>query len=155
MTGIETKDFSGSRMQYYVLQPVYHDSSTIYVPMQSEKLLSRMRRILSAEEIGQLIREMPDTTPEWVENEADRKNAYRNFFTAGDRRALIRLIRTLYLRKQERESCGKKLHAADERALKEAERLLYDEFALVLQIRPDQVLPFIMAEIEVAEKNRS
>ena len=36
--------------------------------------------------------------------------------------------------------------------IKEAERLLYEEFAYVLNIRQDQVVPFIFQQIQVEEK---
>ena len=42
---------------------------------------------------------------------------------------------------------------SDERFLKDAERLLYDEFALVLRIKPDQVLPFILKQINSAQEH--
>ena len=40
------------------------------------------------------------------------------------------------------------MHAADENFLKEAESVLYEEFAYVLNIRREEVLPFIQHEIE-------
>ena len=36
--------------------------------------------------------------------------------------------------------------------MKEAERILYEEFAYVLRIDRDQVLPLIMQEVQVEEK---
>ena len=38
--------------------------------------------------------------------------------------------------------------------MKDAEKLLYDEFAHVLSISPEQVLPFIMEQVELEEKRR-
>ena len=46
---------------------------------------------------------------------------------------------------------GRKVHVCDERFLKEAEKILYDEFAHVLDIEPEQVLPYIFDQIESAE----
>lgn len=46
----------------------------------------------------------------------------------------------------------KRLHISDESFLKDAEKLLYEEFAHVLNITKDQVLPFIMRQIEIEEK---
>ena len=37
--------------------------------------------------------------------------------------------------------------------MKEAEKMLYEEFAYVLNIRKDQVLPFILNQVQVAEKD--
>ena len=65
------------------------------------------------------------------------------------------MIKALYHHQQVRQAQGKKLHVSDERFLKEAERTLYDEFALVLHISQEQVLPFILDQIEVTEKSQS
>ena len=65
------------------------------------------------------------------------------------------MIKALYRHQETRQAQGRKLHVSDERFLKEAERTLYDEFALVLNIEQDQVLPFILEQIEVAEKERA
>ena len=61
-------------------------------------------------------------------------------------------VRALYLRKQRQEAAGRKFHVADEHFLHDAEKILYDEFAHVLQIKRDQVLPFILEQIEVQTK---
>ena len=54
----------------------------------------------------------------------------------------------MYFKQQELTAAGKKLHAADERIMKEAEKLLYDEFSVVFDIRPEEVLPLIMKRLE-------
>ena len=66
-----------------------------------------------------------------------------------DRTALVRMIKTLYQHQQKQQRRGKKLHVVDERFMKEAERILYEEFAHVLNIQKEQVVPFIMEEIQV------
>ena len=77
---------------------------------------------------------MPKEKPNWIENEQERKAKYKEIIAKGDRRELIRLIKSVYLHGQKLKLTGKKLHVVDERFLKEAERLLYDEFAHVLKI---------------------
>ena len=57
------------------------------------------------------------------------------------------MLRTLYLHREEQLSKGKKLHNIDERFFREAEKLLFDEIALVLHIKPSQVLPFIQEQM--------
>ena len=47
---------------------------------------------------------------------------------------------------------GKKLHVNDARIFIEAEKMLYEEFAHVLHIEREQVLPFIMEQMEVEKK---
>ena len=53
----------------------------------------------------------------------------------------------LFLRQQELAGKRKKLHIADEKILKETERVLYEEFAYVLRIGQDEVLPFILQKL--------
>lgn len=148
-------DFGGNPTEYYVLKPVYNDTSTIYVPVHNEKCMGKMRRILSAAEIYALIRSMPDEHSDWIENDTARREKYKEVLASGDRKALVRMIKALYGHQEVRQAQGRKLHVSDERFLKEAERTLYDEFALVLNIKQDQVLPFILEQIEVAEKERA
>lgn len=145
---IVTKDFCGTPADYYVLKPIHHESSTIYVPMKNETLVHKMRRILSADDIYALIQSMPDEEATWIENEEERKATYRETLSKGDRVGLIRMIKALYTHEQQMRETGKRLRAADERFFKDAEKLLYDEFALVLGIEPEQVLPFIQEQMQ-------
>lgn len=152
ITGTVQKDFGGCVMDYYTLKPVYSENSVIYVPMHNEALLHKMRRVLSPEEIYALIQAMPHQEVSWIEDENKRKETCRDILSRGDRMELIRAIKALYLHQQELQQKGRKLHVSDERFLKEAEKMLYDEFALVLNIREDEVLPFIMKQIDIEEK---
>ncbi len=146
--GITEKDFGNKKGNYYVLKPLYQNSSTVFVPVDNEKLVNKFRKVLSATDIYALIEAMKEETDVWIENETERKNAYREIISSGDRRELVRLIKTLYLHQQEQLKNGKKLHLSDERFMKEAEKLLYDEFAAVLNIKQEQVLPLIMERIQ-------
>jgi len=148
ITEIARKDFGAGAAEYYVLRPVYRKNATVFVPTQNRALVARMRRVLSAEEIEKIIEEMPGESCIWIPDESLRKEEYRKILAGGDSRELIRLVKTLYLRQKEQSARGRKLHQADERFLKEAEKVLYDQFALALKIQPDQVLPFILERIE-------
>ena len=145
---IVTRDFGGAPVEYYVLKPIRQEASTIYVPVNNEALVHKMRHVLPEEEILALIEGMPDEQAHWIENDEERKTAYRETLSTGDRPGLIRMIKSLYLRQKEMKGNGKHLRAADERFFKEAERMLYDEFALVLGMEPEEVLPFILERIQ-------
>lgn len=153
ITDISVRNMHGEDIEYYVLKPVGENNSTIFVPTGSETLTAKMRRIMSAEEIYALIRTMPDEEIEWIENENMRKQRYKEILADGDRKELVRMIKAIYLHEQERKKIGKKLHLSDEKFLKDAEKLLYEEFAHVLNIKKDEVLPFIMEQISVTEKS--
>ncbi|MEE0859328.1 MAG: CarD family transcriptional regulator [Acutalibacteraceae bacterium] len=151
ITDIIVRRFKDKDMEYYVLKPIYKDNAEIYVPKNNAELVSKMKKVLTKDEILELINAMPCEEDIWVSNESDRKDKYKEILARGDRTELVRLIKTLYIHKQNQKKAGKKLHLADERFLKDAERILYDEFAYVLNIAQDEVLPFIMGKIEATK----
>ena len=83
----------------------------------------------------------------WIEDDMERKEHYRSVLLSGNRRETLKMIRELYIHKQEQQSKGKKMHLSDEQFLKEAEKLLYSEFSLVLNIKEDEVPSFIAERI--------
>ncbi len=146
--------FHGTRRNYYLLQPIYDTSSVIYVPSDNPKLMGKMRQILSPEEIYQLIREIPNQETKWIEDDRQRSDTWKQVLSTGDRKKLVKMIKTLYEKKQEIEAAGRKFHASDENVLHQAEQTIHDEFALVLDIQRDQVAPFIARQIEIQEKEK-
>lgn len=145
---IRNETFSDEEKLYYVLNPVSDKDAIIYVPVYNEKSVSKMKRVLTKDEVMALIHEMPQE--EMIE-EVDskiRKELFSQIIKNGDRRELIKLIKTVYLQKKEREKAGKKMWVADETAMKKAEKILYQEFAVVLQMQYDEILPFIKRELQ-------
>lgn len=147
---IVTENFTGKSMDYYLLKPAYSDNTVIYVPIECEKLVSKMKKVLSVEEINNLINEVKNTVPIWYDNEKVRKEKYNDIISEGDRVKILQLINTLYINKQERKSMGKKMYVSDEKIMKAAEKLIYEEFAVVLNIKPEEVVPYIIEKIEEA-----
>ena len=150
ITELTERDFRGKKVKYYVLKPVYKENATLFVPMDNKTLVGKMRIVPTAEEIKKIIREMPAEESIWIEDENTRKARYKEIIAGGDSRELVQLIKTLYLHQKEQRAKGKKLHMAEERFFKEAEKMLYDEFAVVLGMKPGEVLPFILKQIDEA-----
>ena len=138
--------------EYYVLKPINDIHSTIYVPTQNEKLTSKIKKVLSVQEIYELISNMPNEKEIWIDNFNERKEEYTKILYSGDRKELIRLIKTLYLHQEELRKMKKRLYTVDERILKEAINILHEEFAYVLHIKKDDVVPFIFEKIKLQEK---
>ena len=51
-----------------MLKPVYKDNATVYVPTQNQDLVKKMKKLLSYDEIMDLIQNMPDCPVDWIEN---------------------------------------------------------------------------------------
>ena len=149
---IVTKELAGETQEYYVLKPVYSENSTIYVPVHNKNLTKKMHQVLSTQEIYQLIENISDEQPDWIENENERKEKFKEIMSSGKRSWMLQMIKSLYHHQQEQQAKGKHLRSSDEYFFSEAERILYDEFALVLNIKQEQVLPFIMNQIQLSQK---
>lgn len=100
ITKIENKEFMGVSNNYYVLEPIYDPRSTVFVPTENDVLMAKMKRIMSASEIYELINQMPNEADIWIDNDTDRKRRYSEIIKSGDRYALVRLIKTLYIHKE-------------------------------------------------------
>ena len=70
---------------YYTLRPVYHKESSVYAPVENRKIV--MRSVITKEEAMQTC----------------------------DCEELVKIIKTLYLRKQQRLGSGKKVTVVDEK----------------------------------------
>ena len=147
ITDITEKDFMGTKKEYYVLKPMNDVAATLFAPVNNPKIEGKMRRILSEQEIYQLIESMPKEEAVWIDKENERKEQYKRIIAKGNHVELIKMIKALYLHKLKREAEGKHLYLSDERFFKEAERILYDEFQYVLNVKREELLPLIFQKI--------
>ena len=152
IVGISEKDFGGNHTECYALKPVYHDRSMVYIPVNSNNALAKMHRILSANQIYSLIKAIPDEEVGWIQDKDERKEYYEKVLSGDNREDLIKLIKTFHAYHQSLILKGKKMHAADRYFMKEAEKRLHEEFAYVLHIKPEEVIPFITEQIKIEEK---
>ena len=143
---VEQRSTCGEKRQYYVLRPVFKADLTLYVPVGNEEKLG-MRQILTQEQVHELISQMPSQPDDWVEDARQRKALFDEVLGSGDRRRMICMIRSLHRRQAHLQKAGKQLGLKDVQYLKDAQRQIHDEFALVLQIEPEQVENFILNEL--------
>lgn len=135
--------------KYYILEPVFEKGSTIYTPVDNEKIV--MRKIMNEKDAKKLIGEIPDIETVWIKEEKTREQMYKEAIKTYDSQSLVQIIKTLYLRKQDRMQKGKKVLSSDEHYLKKAEELLYSEMSLALSIPKESVEEYIFNKIH--EKN--
>lgn len=143
---IEKKSFaSGMPLQeYYVLSVMGSPNSTYYVPLNSEKLCSKIRYPLSVQEIHTLLEHSAEIPCEWIENRQMRTDTFREIMQKGVSAELVALIRCMYEKKCLNQNCGKKLSATDETLFNSAQKLLAQEFAFSLGIEENQVNDYIV-----------
>jgi CarD family transcriptional regulator len=106
-----------------------------------------MREIITKEDVSSLISAMPEKETVWINDYRQRNEAYKTALKTGQCEELIKIIKTLYQEKKLKSALGKKLMKSDEDIFKAAEKQLNEEFATVLNISPDEVLPYILEHI--------
>ena len=141
--GITEKDFMGDKKEYYELKPMNNKGATLFAPV-NVKAGNKMRRILTKEEVQELIAKMPSEEMLWISSANLRKETYKKIVYNGDHIELIRMIKALHYQREKREAAGKHLYLSDERFLKEAERILCEEFQYVLELNKEQLIAFII-----------
>lgn len=141
-------DISGADKNrlYYVLTPIGESTGKIYAPTDNQKVM--MRRIISKEEADRLIDELPQIELLWVPDDKQREAKYKEALNTCDYRAWVSIVKTLYLRKQERVAQGKKITALDERYMRTAENELYSELSLTLGIPKSEMENYIRDRLE-------
>lgn len=145
--GSVEKKFDGSTDRYLELRPFYRKNDSIFLPENNEFLLTRVRPLVSREEIADILRQPVKDVP-WIEAESERKELFKLILWSGDLSWILGLIRALDRRKQQLAAYGKKLRSSDAAFLKDAERLLHEEFAYVLDIPPREVPAYIESQIQ-------
>ena len=81
---ITKRDFGGKSEDYYVLHTVFGNNTKIYVPIGNEKLMSRMRNLLSADEVLGIIDSMSDANFIWTDDGNEREHLYKEILLSGD-----------------------------------------------------------------------
>lgn len=141
--------FGRTRETYYILRPLFQKTAVIYVPAKNEELLSRMRPMPERQEIDQMIADLPAAEELWVDDAQERKNCYDEVMRGSDCFLRFRLIKTLFEHKKIRLADGKNLHVSDENFLREARKLICDEFAYPLQLEPSEVAAYITEHLGI------
>ena len=131
------------REEYYVLHPIHREGATVFVPLNNAALLAKMRPLLTKTEIEALMEQVAGEEPLWIEDATERKAEYQRILQGMERLELLRMIRGMYLRRELLRHRGKYLRASDEQMLRDAEKILHDELALVLEIERREVPEYI------------
>ena len=135
---IAPMETAGQTRDYYVMNPVYKPSSTLYVPTDNPALQARMVPLLKKEEIDRILKSAKEADAPWDRDFRRRSEKARQALLSTERLDLLLLMKSIYLHKKELTGAGKALHTTDDIMLRDAENLIFQEVAYVLQIEPDE-----------------
>lgn len=123
--------------EYYILKPLYMGGSTVYVPVDSSK--ESMRSVLKRDEAQKLIEAIPRIPLMVITNEKLTEQMYKDCIKKNSCEELVKMIKTIYLRKQKRIQAGRKVTAVDAKYSHMAEENLYGELAVALNMNRKDV----------------
>lgn len=130
---IQTKQIGKQVMEYYVLKPIFNNSTSVFVPVENETLTAKMKDVLTCQQATNFINSIPHINPDV--NSINRED-YKTFLASGDREKLALLVKVINKEKELRREVGKKLNLNDEQTLRKAEQLLYHEIAYIFDVTP-------------------
>lgn len=136
---------NNTEKDYYVLSHIYSNDTIIKIPVENEKI--SIRKILSYEEVTNLINDMPNKKTVWIDDERQRNEQFKSMVRSANTEELIKVIKSVYLDKEHKNQIGKKSYINDVDIMKLAERLLNEEFATILNIPLEEVTPYILNNI--------
>lgn len=145
IVGIKEKYYKD--IDYFSLEPVFDDTLKIDVPKNSNLL----RSVLSKKEVEEIINRIPlisyiDLNDKMLENE------YKRLLHEGGYDGLIKIIKTTYLRNNDRINSKKKISEKDETYFNLAEKYLYNEFAVSLGISPEEAKEYVINKVNELSK---
>ena len=153
ITEITTKKFGNEEKDYYVLMPIYRNASTIFVPVDSDALCVKMRRLPDKNGIEKLFKSASDDLMPWEENKYIRHEKFAEIVEKGSEFEVFALAKLLMNKSRELLDKGKRLHITDERILDSAKKLIDDTVAYVLDLPRDKVCEYISEKVGETEKN--
>lgn len=137
---------------YYTLEPVYDKGCRLFTPVDNQKV--KMRPVLTKEEADELIMRIAEIDTLRVGDEKNREQVYKDAIRTCNCVEWVRMIKTLYIRKESRLAAGKKVTSSDAKYLHMAEESLYGELSVVMGIPKDEVEEYITNRVKESRKNK-
>jgi len=129
---------------YYILKPLFKKDSVYYLPTDCGDGKLPIKKIVTKEQAEELIlrlkNPLTNTLTDTFLNETELKAAIKE----KDRFEIVDIIKLLQKRKSSKAKEKKKLSLAEERYLKVAKEMLFEELAFALQVDIKQVEEMIV-----------
>lgn len=141
----ETCKIIGKEDGYYKLVPINDTSIKYRVPVDSNFL----KKVITKEEIDRLLLEIPEiNTIDLGEKQIEQE--YKELMKSGTHEDLVKIIKTSYLRNQIRILNNKRISEIDDEYFKRAEKYLYEEIGIVLNLSFEDTKKYIINKLKKA-----
>jgi CarD family transcriptional regulator len=148
--GTEKQMVNRKRATFLVLEPLAQSESRFYLPTENPTAMAKLKTVLSANELNELLHCEEVRMNVWIQEENRRKQHYRELMGSGDRLALLQMIHSLYRYKEEQLEAGRKFHQSDDNFLRDAEKLMASEISLVLELSAEEARTYLRTQLKGA-----
>jgi len=142
------KDVKENRLMgntYYVMIPIDDDTLIIDIPIENR--MGFLRDVISSEDAEKLINKISKIQPLDNINDKNIEMKYKELLNAGGHENLIKIIKTTYLRNEDRINNKKKISEKDNTFFKLAEKYLYNELSVALNKSVEEVKKYITEKV--------
>ena len=143
LTDIRRESFTDQPEMYYILSPVFDERSTIYVPTESISAVKKLRPIMSKDVLDEMLTNAKNSDTQWESNDRIRGEQFKSVTAKGLSPALLEVMKSLTIKKDELKKSVKKLHASDERTLAACEKIIGEEYAYAFGVDVNDALSHI------------
>ena len=144
----EIHKVDGKNVTYLVLEPVGQPGSRYMVPTHNAVAMGKVKQLLTREELECMMHSEKVHMDCWIQDEATRKQTYRELISSGEREKIMSMMCALYRHKSEQTAAGRKVHLCDENFLRDAEKLLISEVSVVMDLDVDGAKQFIRTTLK-------
>lgn len=135
---IRSMNFGNGEQEYLVIEPIASGSATIYLPACNPKIPSRMRPVLTREEIDTIISSVKNDQMPWIPDRKQRMYQFQQILSRRDTRELLLLAGCLQKRRTE-----KGLPTSELEILHKVEGMVEQEFSFTLNVGRAQIGTYI------------
>lgn len=131
-------------LDYYLLVPINDQSLSIKIPVLEN---SSLRSLITKTEVDNILKNIPKIEVLDLDNK-NLENEYMNLLHRGTHEDLIKVIKTSYLRNEIRVGANNKISEKDNHYFQMAEKYLYTEFSVVLDLSLEETKNFVVSKVE-------
>ena len=146
--GEEKQLVNRKRTKFLVLEPLAQTESRFYLPIDNPTAMAKLKTVLTKEELQELLSSDVVQQDIWVADDNRRKQHYRELIGSGDRVTIMRMVTSLYRYKAQQMAAGKKFHQSDDNFLRDAEKLLSSEVALVFSMSQAEAREYLREQLK-------
>lgn len=147
ITDVVEKDMTGSGMKsYFILVPDGENNTKLFIPVDAAE--ERIRKTISKKEAQRVIDHILELDDLEIENEKDRELKYKEALRSGDPVKLATSLKSIYYRRKQRASEGKKSTVMDDKYYKLSVHKLHSELAYALGCSEADIMDMIHQRIE-------